>query len=393
LVGEGRTALVMGASSGIGRACAIALAQAGAQVWLAAYGIRVVSIAPTFVETPMTKPIMARPDITGTSLVVDGAGPLSNRLPHPRRARRHVEVPDAVRGERVDDRVHHRGHRTRAARPAAAFHPERVGRRRHGMALPADRRRRVFGTRQRVVHERAGEELALGVVARVSQGQLGNMESISKCFRYLLRLAEEEVERHVAGNVVVELRRTRLGRLACERHRRQRLDVKLHRLGRVLRLHGALGRHARHRVAHEPYFAGGERAPDRPLHRRSVALLEVQHALVRPVRRQVRAGIDGEHPRHFPRRLGIHSPQHPVRVRASHHVRVRLPWLVQVVGIAALAGEELRVLRAAYRLADVVIGRQGRNSRIQARSPRKQFAGSNSKWGPTPVFSFQRLKA
>jgi len=30
-----------------------------------------------------------------------------DRLPHPRRARRHVEVPDAVRRERVDDGVHH----------------------------------------------------------------------------------------------------------------------------------------------------------------------------------------------------------------------------------------------------------------------------------------------
>ena len=35
------------------------------------------------------------------------------------------------------------------------------------MALPADRRRRVFGARQRVVHERAGDELALAVVLRV----------------------------------------------------------------------------------------------------------------------------------------------------------------------------------------------------------------------------------
>src|SRR5438309_509975 len=83
------------------------------------------------------------------------------------------------------------------------------------------------------------------------------------------------VERPVAGNVVVELRRTRLGRRARERHGRKRLDVELHRLRRVLRLNSAVGRHARHRVAHEPYLVGGERAPDGPLHRRAVALLEV----------------------------------------------------------------------------------------------------------------------
>jgi hypothetical protein len=70
------------------------------------------------------------------------------------------------------------------------------------------------------------------------------------------------------------------------------------------------------------------------------------------MRGQVRAGIAASYSRHLPRRLGIHSSQHPVRVRASHHVRVRLPRLVQVVRVAAFAAEEGRVFSTADGFAD-----------------------------------------
>ena len=210
---------------------------------------------------------------------------------------------------------------------------------------PAPRGRVIRAQRRPRLHRRHHD-------SGISQGQLGNTESISKCLRHLLRLAEEEVERHVAGNVVVELRRIRLGRRARERHGRQRLDVELHRLRRVLRPNSAVGHHARHRIAHEPYFVGRERAPDRPLHRRAVALLEVQHALVRPVRRQVRGGIDRQHPRHAFRLFNIDLSQYAVGVRTANHPRVRLPRLVQVVRVVAFPAEQRRIFSTADGFAD-----------------------------------------
>jgi len=54
-----------------------------------------------------------------------------------------------------------------------------------------------------------------------------------------------------------------------------------------------------------------------------------------------------------------------MRVRAAHDVRVRLPGLVDVVGVAAGAAQELRVFRALDALTNAVIRGQGRNSRAQ----------------------------
>ncbi len=182
------------------------------------------------------------------------------------------------------------------------------------------------------------------------------MKSIAKRFRHLVRIAEVIVAGHVPGNVVVELRRTRLRRLARERRRRQRLDVELDRLRRVLRVHRGVGHHARHRIAHEAHLAARERGPQRLLHRRAVAVHERHDALVRPVARQVLGGVDRQHAGHARRFFEIDIFQKAMGILAAHNVGVRLPRLVQVVRIAPVAAQQRGVLGAGHRLPDAVAG-------------------------------------
>ena len=68
----------------------------------------------------------------------------------------------------------------------------------------------------------------------------------------------------------------------------------------------------------------------------------------------------GEHAEHAGHRLGlggVDADDARVRVRRAHHRRVGLPLDAEVVGEAALAGEQPAVFLAAQRLADGVEGR------------------------------------
>ena len=58
---------------------------------------------------------------------------VAQRLPDAERRQRHVDMADAVIGERVHHRVHHRGQPAGAARFAAALDAERIGLGRHRM--------------------------------------------------------------------------------------------------------------------------------------------------------------------------------------------------------------------------------------------------------------------
>ena len=273
-------------------------------------------------------------------------GPLHRPSQRPRRVREaHVlRVDGALHAERAADVRRDHAH-------AFLLYAEDVGElvalREDALALAGQRESPalVLAQRRARLHRRDDDP-------GVPQRQPGYMGCLGKGRRHLLRLAPEEVELHVAWHVVVELRRAGLRRRARGGHRRQRLDVELHRLGCVLRLHRRRRHHARHRVAHVAHLVRGERLAHRPLHRRAVAHLEVEHALVRPVRRQVLRRVDREHARHAPRGLGVDPLDHAVRVRAPHDRGVRLPGLVHVVGVAAFAAEEGGIFGASDALAD-----------------------------------------
>jgi hypothetical protein len=175
--------------------------------------------------------------------------------------------------------------------------------------------------------------------------------------RDLRRVAPQEVELHVVRHVVVDLRRAGLHRLARQRDAGQGIDVELDRLGRVLRLQVGLGHHARDRVADETHLVGGERFPDGPLHRRAVAHLEVERALVRPVRGQVLRGVDREHARHCPGFLEVYFFQDAMGMCAPDDEGIGLVRLVDVVGVAAFAAQQYGVFEARQRLADQVFHR------------------------------------
>ena len=86
-----------------------------------------------------------------------------DRFPDALGRRRHVDVGDAERRERVDDRVHHRRGRGDRARLADALDAHRVRRARRDRVVELEARE-LGRRRHEVVGERRGQEVAVGVV-------------------------------------------------------------------------------------------------------------------------------------------------------------------------------------------------------------------------------------
>jgi hypothetical protein len=138
------------------------------------------------------------------------------------------------------------------------------------------------------------------------------------------------------------------------RHRRQRHDIELDGFGGVARLRRRLGDDEGDGVADEAHLVEGEREPQRLVHRRAVAVLERDIALERAVAggREVLAGEHAEHAGQRPRGGRVDAADDAVGVAAAHHHGIGLPGNVEVVGIAAVALHQARVLGAAHRLPD-----------------------------------------
>src|SRR5262249_55068430 len=111
-------------------------------------------------------------------LRVRGTSALMDRAPHALGRRRHGEVADPERGERIDDRVHHRRRGGHGSAFANALDADRVRFARNRTEIHGHARQRV-GARNGIIHQTAGQELAsIRVVNDVLEqrlaGALGN---------------------------------------------------------------------------------------------------------------------------------------------------------------------------------------------------------------------------
>ena len=81
-------------------------------------------------------------------------------------------------------------------------------------------------------------------------------------------------------------------------------------------------------------------------------LLNAHDAFERAVVGEIGAGIDPEHARHGARGRGVDALDHAMRDAAAHDHRIGLAGELDVVGVAALAAHQHRILGARHRLAD-----------------------------------------
>ena len=188
--------------------------------------------------------------------------------------------------------------------------------------------------------------------ALIDQRQLHDMRRLGEGLGDLVLVAIVIVERDIVRHVIPDLRRAGFRRVARGHHRRQRLDVERDRFGRVLGLRDRLGDHAGDRVADVTHFVAGERRPRRIADRRAIAALERQIAFEPAIGGKIGRGQDREHARHGLGGGGVDAADDAMRVAAAHHHRIGLARPVDVVGVAALAAHQRRILGAQHGLAD-----------------------------------------
>src|SRR5579883_753793 len=109
----------------------------------------------------------------GPALGLSGATRFLDCLPDAQRGRRHIDVADAVFGQRVDNRIHDCGQRAGAARFPATLRAERVCLGRNRVAADVEKHR-IRGARQLIIGERAGQQLAALVEDNAFHQRLAN---------------------------------------------------------------------------------------------------------------------------------------------------------------------------------------------------------------------------
>ena len=180
-----------------------------------------------------------------------------------------------------------------------------------------------------------------------------------------LRVAELRIDEDVVFDFVPERRRAGPHRVFRMQHEWQFLVAHLHRFGGIRRLRLGFRHHHGDRLADMARSVRGQQQmradENRAAARRGELHVEfgLRHRIVRNGLEIVGYAIGaGEHPKHARHRVGprrIDGDDARMRIGRAHHHRISLPVEREVVGKAALAGDEPRVLLARQRLADEAV--------------------------------------
>ena len=217
--------------------------------------------APVRVEGELGGHLVVAPLLVGDEASRALVGPLHRAPQRPRRVREaHVlRVDRALHAEGAADLPGAHAHLVLGYAENVGelvAHAEHALARRHESEAAA---RGVVGADPRARLDRRRDH------AGVSQCELYPVSGFAESLLDLVLVAVAELDGDVAGQLLVELRRAGLRRLARGGYRRQRLDVDLDGFRRVLRLRRRLGDHAGDRVADEAHLVHRQRAPRRLL--------------------------------------------------------------------------------------------------------------------------------
>ena len=170
------------------------------------------------------------------------------------------------------------------------------------------------------------------------------------------------IDQHVAGHFIPDRRRARLHAVFGMQHERQFLVDNRDRLGGIERLHFRIRHHHGDGFADVARLVGGQQQmrADEDFAAAGRGELHVVARLrqrivadgAEAVGGAIGAGEDAEHAGHVQRRRLVDGDDACVRVRRAHHRRVGLIGKTEIVGEAALAGDEPRVFVARHGLAD-----------------------------------------
>ncbi len=198
----------------------------------------------------------------------------------------------------------------------------------------------------------------VGDEALVDEVELRHVVSVPERRLGLLPVAPLPVEAGVVRRLVPDLRGAVLDRVRDGDHGGKLLVVDLDQLGGVARLVTGLGDDDGDRVADMAHAPQGQRRVRRLDHGRAVPRLDQPAAgqAADLVGGHVGAGEDAGDPRGLPRRRGVDAADARVRVRRAQDVGVELVGPVDVVGVAAVAGDEAPVLLAPEARADAALG-------------------------------------